>query len=646
MSVTSPPRALRHLSLAVTGHRHNNPALEANLGEVEAVLDSIFDQISGLLDKSADELGPVRLHNLLAEGVDQITAQLALDRDWQVVAPLPFGTALNAAINLQPATPADAQALLEGRDVSDAQLAGRVARLRALTDAAQCFALAERDEEIAAMYRDALAAPDDFARRRTLEMQINDRVTLAGRVMIEQADLLIAVWDGKASNFPGGTGHTIMAALCSGTPVVLIDPSRPAEWTIHTLPEEIGVAGENGSRTLDALIDAVIGKSSESAPTPLETERWHRGSHPMWLFYRWLEKTFGGEKQSKARLVAKYERPDEIAEGSARAMIGAARGMEGVDTKQLDSIVSTILPQFAWSDGISSWLSDAYRSGMCLNFMLAAFAVIIGAAYLPLGLAEQKWIFATIELLLLMLIVAITLIGKRYAWHANWFETRRVAEYLRHGPIMLLLGVFRPTGKWPKAEGREWPEQYSRHCLRSAGLPNVALTRQYLRAVVDSILLPHVTGQRDYHRAKAKRLRTVDHRLDRIAETLFVLAIISVSIYLVLKLGSAFGVVPYSWPTSVSMLLTFLGIAFPTLGASIAGIRFFADFERFAAISQVTAGKLDNIALRIDMLLQSPDAAITFGTVSDLAHGVDAVVVEELENWQAVFSGKHISLPA
>jgi len=37
-------------------------------------------------------------------------------------------------------------------------------------------------------------------------------------------------------------------------------------------------------------------------------------------------------------------------------------------------------------------------------------------------------------------ILLITFIGSRLRWHGRWFETRRVAEYLRHAPILLLLG--------------------------------------------------------------------------------------------------------------------------------------------------------------------------------------------------------------
>jgi len=641
-----PAQARRHLSIAVTGHRHTNDALEANLDEVEAVLTNLFDRVAARVGGESDALGPVRLYNLLAEGVDQITARLALDRDWRLVAPLPFGKALYTAINLSPSAISDARAMIEGKDVSDPAMAERVARLREYMESAQCFELAERDAEIAEIFLAALADPDDPAKRRIFEAQSNDRVALAGRVMAERADLLIAVWDGRLANLAGGTGHTAVAALQGGTPVLLVDPVQPEQWRMLTRPEEIANPPEHVPDALETVITSALGLDSQDAATPLESERWHRGSNRIWTLYRGMEKALGGEPNRDDSLVTTYERPDEIAQGSANRTITAMRGLRHVDERQVDGIVSTILPQFAWADGISSWLSDAYRSGMCLNFMLAAFAVIVGAAYLPLGLLEQKWIFAAIELALLGMILGITLIGRRYAWHARWFETRRVAEYLRHGPIMLLLGVFRSTGRWPGAADRAWPEQYARHHLRFAGLPILALDREYLRSVLETLLLPHVKEQRDYHLAKASRLRKVDHRLDHFAELLFSLAIISVSIYLLLKLGAVLGLLPYDWPTSVSMWLTFLGIAFPTLGASIAGIRFFADFERFAAISDVTAGKLDGVAERISLLLGSPERAISYGPVSELAHAVDEIVLEELENWQAVFSAKHIALPA
>ena len=50
--------------------------------------------------------------------------------------------------------------------------------------------------------------------------------------------------------------------------------------------------------------------------------------------------------------------------------------------------------------------------------------------------------------------------------------------------------------------------------------------------------------QRDYHRAKAAKLTAVHHGLDRLSEAMFVLAIVSVSFYLLLIAGGALGLVP------------------------------------------------------------------------------------------------------
>jgi len=182
--------------------------------------------------------------------------------------------------------------------------------------------------------------------------------------------------------------------------------------------------------------------------------------------------------------------------------------------------------------------------------------------------------------------------------------------------------------------------------MRSPGLPQMAITRPFLRSALQGLLAPHVASQRDYHHAKAKRLDTISRRLDRLATTLFKVAVGSVALWLLLRAGAALQWLPSAWPHATSKLFAFLGVALPTLGASIAGIRYFGDFERFAAISDVTAGKLAQVGVRIGQLLAGPDDAIDYEGVSRLAHAIDGIVVGEIESWQAVFSGKPIALPA
>jgi len=72
----------------------------------------------------------------------------------------------------------------------------------------------------------------------------------------------------------------------------------------------------------------------------------------------------------------------------------------------------------------------------------------------------------------------------------------------------------------------------------------------FLRASLHGLLAPHVASQRAYHHAKAKRLETVDRRLDRLAETLFKIAVASVATWLLLKAGAALDLLPHSVRTA------------------------------------------------------------------------------------------------
>ena len=136
------------------------------------------------------------------------------------------------------------------------------------------------------------------------------------------------------------------------------------------------------------------------------------------------------------------------------------------------------------------------------------------------------------------------------------------------------------------------------------------------------------------------------HRLDRAAGTCFALAVVSVLAYLTLKLGGVAGVWPKHLASDLSPLFTFLGVAFPTLGANLAGIRYFGDFERFGAISRVAAEKLGEIEVRMGLLLSGADAGLTYAAAADLMHALDEAVVDEIESWQSVFGAKHLALPA
>ncbi len=671
-SITAPPQPQPRLCIGVTGHRQDNAAFDANAGAVAAALGEVLDIIAAAAATraaasatvSAPAPSPVpRLHSLLAGGFDQLAATAALDRNWELVAILPFGKLLNAAINAHPVTPAEARALLEiGSGGVDGGGCSEAVRVRAdailsLETRGRCFALADRDAVITADLLAALDNPADAGRARALAAHTAERAAIAGRVMIEQSDVVIGLWDGTTTNLVGGTGHTIFSALEHGAPIVWIDPRTPEKWRILQAPESLAGIGasmppaQDRATMLTEMVRAVLspatGDDAETGPRALDTERWHDRSSRFWHGYRRVEALFGATswKARLGSLLQRYERPDAIETGSGAALLAAGRALPGQETGFADRIGALVLRRFAWADGISSYLSDNYRGGMTLNFLFSALAVTGGIAYLPVASPDQKWIFAVIEATLLAAIVINTGIGQRRRWHARWFETRRVAEYLRQAPALLLMGVARAPGRWPRGTSTSWPEWLARQALREVGLPRVTITAAYLRQSLSTLLLPHVISQRDYHRFKARRLADAHHRLDVLSGWMFNFAIVAVVGYLSIKLMSVTGVLDYHMEPPVSLAFTFLGVALPTFGGAIAGIRYFGDFERFSAISDVTAEKLDAAVDRIELLLQAPDAGLDYARVAELAHLADAIVVAEIENWQAVFGGKHITVP-
>ena len=650
----APGAPLARLAIGVTGHRRAHIAMTGKSAAVTIQLEELFGAIAAQVELEAATLvgvGPIRLHTLLADGVDQIAAASATARGWELVVPLPFGRALNLAINAHPPSLEDAEALLGGLPPADPACAANAAAINHWYSRARLFELADHDELLAGQMRAILAHPHDKALASQFSANTSANAAIAGRVMVEQSDFLIAVWDGRSSTLAGGTGHTIATALDRGCPVVRIDPAAPAEWHILHAPESLAAMAPSEDReaALAELVRSALrpgeGGALRAGAEALAAEHWHPRSSRLWTAYRRIEALFGGDPRPFRSLISTYEPPEAAATGSGAQILGELRALPGGDPDLPSRVEHEVMRPAAWADAISARLSDAYRGGMTTSFVLSAMAIVCGISYEPFASIERKWMFSTGEFLLLAAILVIIWRGSKERWHKRWFETRRVAEYLRHGPIPLALGVARPPSRWPRGNDTGWPEYYARHALRAIGLPQVKVTKDYLRAAAGPLLDGHVTSQRDYHRDKARRLRTVHHRLDRLSGRLFQLAILSVSTYLLTAALGALGLVGEGTLHDVAKYASYLGVVFPTFGAALAGIRYFGDFERFSAISEVTAAKLDAVHQRLTLLLSAPDHALSYAQVSELAHAADDIVVSEIENWQAVFGGKHITVP-
>jgi hypothetical protein len=468
MTPASPPFPLIYMSIGVSGHRATHPEFAENSAAIERALAEILERIGALQSQTAAELSvpmaPPQINTLLVDGTDQIAAFLALERGWKLCTALPFGRMLNRAINARPLNLADAKALLAGEAPRDSQTQSRADAIIALADQANILELADKDDVIIPLYLAAIRSKADAQASQKFIMECAQRAAIAGRILIEQSDFLIAVWDGVSTSNIGGSGHTVAFALDQGAPVIWIDPKAPEDWRILHAPESLAVLDaphDQGARDLEfaAIVTSILRVDGGSEANKREYRhgidamacaRWHEQSNRVFHAFRWIESRFGGSDPRQRSLVQTYETPAACMSGSGKELLAAIRAMPEGDASLGEKIGAIALKNFAWADGISARLSDLYRGGMTLNFILSALAIIGEILYLPLAGTEYKWGFALFELFALLAIVGITFVGQKYRWHGRWFETRRAAEYLRHSPMMLILGATRAPNRWPR----------------------------------------------------------------------------------------------------------------------------------------------------------------------------------------------------
>ncbi len=658
---TPPPLPRPVLAVGVTGHRSLHGSFPADPAPLRASIDAILGELENAAKSpevcGADRALPLlRMVNLLADGADHIGSSLALERGWELVAPLPFGKALNTAINAQPSNKADAQAILDGDRPADPATAERAENIRTMIEQARVFELAERDALIRPCFLASCETPENASAISSFVHLGSQRSLIAGRILIEQSDILITVWDGQSTSNIGGTGHTARLALEAGVPVLWIDPAQPELMRLVQLPEELSTPSAPVQLTsikdeIASIVKGSIGLAPPASPGPhvglgaISAENWRRKSSLLNHGYRRVEKLFGEAKWSDkfSSVTQIYETPETIIEGSAAPLI---RDLEKLGGDAATIPTKFIFPRFAWTNGIGARMADVYRSGMVINFTLGAAAIIAGVMYLPLVDTSQKWIFASLELALLLAILTNTVTGQRRRLHERWMEVRRCAEYLRHAGMLYAFGVMRPTGDWPRGLRGQWPEWYTRMAYRGMGLPEAKVDQAYLRSAAEALRDHLVVPQRDYHRDKAKRLHNAHRSIEHVAERMFGLAIIAVSTFLLAFGASQFGLIEQSLVIGLAKWFTVIGVALPTISGALAAIGYFGDFDRFADISQVASEKLDALSKRIDLYLALPEDRLGYGQLATLTRFADDVTFAEIQAWQAAFSGKRITVPA
>jgi hypothetical protein len=627
MPKSQPPKPRLALRVGVTGHQpeHLHHAhidlLQKKIHEVLQILKQFALEHPRVSTSYRERDEPIlRLVSSLAEGADRYAARQAISLGYELQCPLPFAR--------------DEYANDFEKDASVQEFN------RLLDDTEHTTAILELEG----------------SRDRETESYL-----AAGRVVLSQSDVLLAIWDGQDPRGEGGTAQIVAEAGLRNVLTIRIDSAAPHQICYRISGDEWASSNEAKDGFLGQLRTLLNPprhtkkeKEEELSTSPQdyfseEQKWWNWGM--VWIPFRnlWLSRL----------TLPKLFAPDFAVSG-VDEWVAVLKNSGAFSNSAIGLIDSARLcDHFGWANGLAEYYGNLYRSAFALNYLLSALAVFCAFLHYALEqLNREGWSFGFIlaELLLLGWIAGIYWFGKTHRWHERWIDYRLLAEYLRQLFFLIPLGPgelsaphlpkYMSAGD-PKTTWMYWHYLALR---REIGIVGSEYSPAYLDSV-RSFLNSNdgIRGQIDYHEHNADRMEKLDSRFVGLTKALFGVAILAAISAMVLQapwfkdsLRSILpGWLPLRWATAVT---AFLATASPTLGAALAGIRSQAEFERVKKRSRAMLHTLQRICKELDARDDRAEN-ISLAALNLIVADAGQLMVDELLDWRIVFKDRPLPEP-
>lgn len=648
-----------YLRLAITGHRH---AARLNEGAARRGLARAFDACADVLrterehaaDLNSSDGAELVLLSALAEGADQIAVDVF--------------TARQGADGARPRTEVVIPFDVEGY-VSTMDDAAAGARMREMAKAASaCMVMADGSPDA--------GKPDD-----PHEAHWRDhRYAMVGDILVRQADVLIAVWDGVPSTAMGGAAWVIASALREGVPVLWVDAQdgHVRLLTPHSPHGELlgAVARPGGSLDLDSS-EAVAGLRERLAPllapafdsddveehdfdAYARSRRSYRSffgngrarkpklrtwataySRLLWFTGSYVEhETTAGEAAHPARTIAHRAWPASKWPGwridCAQTPMPARS--EYLKDWSSDRLRENIALPWITFDTMATRLGHIYRSSYVITFLFAALAVLVALSgqFAPV---EYETYLSLMELGALFVAGSSFLLSRFFRVHDRWVIARDIEGRFRAAWNLAQLGLGgrralkRASAPWPTWAVQAW--------AGGVGLPSVETTRERLAGLAAYLRKTAVADQIAYHRSNAGRLHMLHHTLEWAGKIAF-FAAFCVCIAAFAHHRYHFG------PDLGSKWNLFIGAGMPAVAAALAGLRYQGDFLRFATRSARTAHDLGAVEAELTkFIVRMQDGAAAdkekrdgFAELRDIVLSLEAVLIADLQDWRYVHAAR------
>jgi hypothetical protein len=575
------------LSVGVTGHRELISDLDSIEQSILTVLNTLRHAVHSAAEEDAAFFSPakpkIRFATMAAEGADLSGANAAIKAGADVALIMPFAWDEYCA-DFQPAN------------------LSRVHQF--LASASSCFELPGRRDE----------GPRAYER--------------ANDVILENIDLLIAVWDGERARGRAGTGDVVQRAATMGLPIIVIDPKQPGVPTILEAPNDQNLAPSqvtelNRTAVSDDLAGLVkqimcppADRQSRQALRDLLTEQPHKVSRR--FEYRILTSWLAKEPNKNKRPSTSDVATETVADSS---------DMDSVARNTAEFAFVSHCQRFI--DDRAVVYGDLFRSSsVSAYFLVVAGALLSGTIWLVL-----PWLSTTaiaVQALVNGLVLLDTAFGTRRRWQERWLEYRVVAQRLRWICLLHPLGlsVARPVPGTGKVNKDSWVNWYVSRSARSLGPPTGVAGAAYLASATGG-LQKYIRHQSSYHHLSLRRLGLLEARLSLIAHaaliaSLFVAAALGVE---VVRAGDSESL---GWKPVAILLLTIL----PATTTAMNGLRAEMDLSRLIERSAQTAVRL----ARINRALSS--APVTYDRLAVAASRSSTIMDNEMSEWRFVLENR------
>jgi hypothetical protein len=494
----APPRPVMAFQIGITGHRALS---DCNPQALQAAAAGLFRSLRAEVlrlyaaDQASDTplyqpTQPVlRVISGLAEGSDAILAEAALAEGWILVAALPFAHA-EFVLDFEPGPTRE--------------------RFQALLNQA------------------SVVCELDGSRRRGGEPYSH-----VGEQIIEQSDLLLAIWDGLPPRGPGGTGDVVQQAIERGLPTAILPVAGP----VATTWRNVGAGGQT------SILQAALLPPADDTGFP-------------GAYFRDAPRGAG-----LARLAVR---------GFEATVLVGARSVETaatLPTTPAPDTDSALLSCFLPADHLATEYAARYRAAGLMRYglILPATAGAFVAFYGPQWLQAQGFL---LQFAALVAVLAFTTHGGWERAQGRFIAYRALAEYLRSARILAPLGAIarRPGAAAYQTRAADWTAWYERAVVRAAGLRSGFLDAVEIKAAA-AFVRRQTQLQLEYLLNRAARCTAMARRLRLIGITLFLCGLGCEAIRTVLLLNGLRSGVSL-WFNELSLILPALALIFLGLMSS------------------------------------------------------------------------------